>query len=136
MKQIFYLLLAFIALGSCKKDDNDPDYRSEVASYVVNIITNGEPITGANITYIYSTYNKETFATKNYNNTKSIADYLENSPTYTLILDDNIRGEVKFSIAASSSSDNAQLIVQLVRNGTIIKEKKVSGKILSAELTN
>lgn len=135
MRKFLIITVMILFAMSCKKDDDtSQDYRSEAALYVVNVIANGEPITGANLTYNYVDYSEG--KKKESGLTYSILDNLNNSPTYSFKFTERIKGEVRVSLAASSSSNNVKITLQLVRNGEIIREDTKQGKTLSLTASN
>lgn len=135
MRKSLILIATILFSVGCKKDDDaGQNYRNEAAHYVLNVITNGEPITGANLTYNYIDYSGSEKKESGF--TFSILESLTNSPTYSFTFTDKIKGEVKASLAASSSSNNVKITLQLVRNGEIIREDTKQGKTLSLTVSN
>ncbi|GIM51294.1 hypothetical protein ACI76O_01630 [Capnocytophaga cynodegmi] len=128
--KIFSSLVLLFTIACCKKDDS-PNYQSEAASYGFHIITNGEPITGASLLYSF-------FDGKEIQNVELhyIKERISKEPTKYYPIGTNIKGKVSTTLAVSSSSDNLRVTLQLLRDGTVIKEDTKQGKTFTLEVSN
>lgn len=130
MKNFLLLLVVALCTLSCCKKDDTPDYRSEEATYMLRTISNGEPITSADL--VYSFFNGKEMYSDNF---FYVAETIKREPT-TLFRLGKIKGEVRATLAITSSSDNAKITLQLLRNGAVIKEETKQGKTFSLEVSN